>query len=244
MDNKKKYYPETQFGGFTDIDGTIAFYVRVNALLKENDVLLDFGCGRGAYRADQVKTRRDLRNFKGRVRKVIGVDVDESARSNPFIDEFIQIEDNILPLEENSVDLCLCDSVLEHLQSPETFISECRRILKVGGYLCIRTPNIHSYVIFSSKLIPDRYHARVLSKVQENRAKQDVFPTFYRCNSILKIRKILHRHNFDCAVFGYEAEPFYLSFSRVAYYIGVLHQRFAPRFFKPAIFAFAQLRES
>jgi hypothetical protein len=50
----------------------------------------------------------------------------------------------------------------------------------------------------------------------------------------------MRRHGFDHVVYGYEAEPSYLHFSRLAYVLGVLHQRFAPGFLKPAIFGFAR----
>ena len=42
-------------------------------------------------------------------------------------------------------------------------------------------------------------------------------------------------------VYGYDAEPSYLAFSRVAYFLGVLWQRLAPGFLRSAIFAFARL---
>jgi hypothetical protein len=41
-------------------------------------------------------------------------------------------------------------------------------------------------------------------------------------------------------VYTYEAEPSYLSFSPLAYYLGVLHQRHAPKGVRLALFAFAQ----
>jgi len=44
-------------------------------------------------------------------------------------------------------------------------------------------------------------------------------------------------------VYGYEAEPSYLNFSKLVYAFGVLHQRLAPGFIRPALFAFARLKE-
>ena len=67
------YYPESKFGGYTDIDGTVVFYNRVNAILNPTDTLLDLGCGRGEYQDDEVEFRRDLRIFKGKVSRVIGL---------------------------------------------------------------------------------------------------------------------------------------------------------------------------
>src|ERR1035441_9152813 len=84
----ESFYPESFFGGFTQADGTVAFYSRVNALIEPSFVLVDFGCGRGQHAEDEVSTRRRLQCFKGRVAKVIGLDVDSAGQTNPTIDEF------------------------------------------------------------------------------------------------------------------------------------------------------------
>ena len=48
-------------------------------------------------------------------------------------------------------------------------------------------------------------------------------------------------HGLRAVVYGYEAEPSYLHFSKLSYGLGVLHQKFAPGFLRPAIFAFGQV---
>ena len=243
MDNKERFYSESRFGGFTDVDGTMAFFNRVNSLLISSFVVLDVGCGRGTYSASTVPFSRNLRILKGKVAKVIGIDVDESAQDNPFLDEFRLIQnDGPWPIENDSVDLIVCDFVLEHIKDPDLFFLEIRRVLKQGGFLCIRTSNRWSYFAIFSTLIPGKYHSRVLSIVQDGRKAEDVFPTMYKCNSVRKIRNIMKKYDFDNVVYGYEAEPSYLAFSRIAYFLGVLHQRCAPGIIKPAIFAFGKKR--
>ena len=37
----ERFYPESRFGGFTDLGGTVAFYLRVNALAASKDVVLE-----------------------------------------------------------------------------------------------------------------------------------------------------------------------------------------------------------
>ncbi len=235
------FYSESRFGGFTEIDGTIPFYIRVNALLDPSSVVLDIGCGRGAYGEDHIPIRRDLRIFKGKVKKVIGVDVDKTAATNPYIDEFhLIVGGGGIPLNDASVDCCVCDYVLEHIEKPDHFFMEISRVLKKGGYLCIRTPNLWGYVSILSKLIPNQYHASVTERVQNRRKEEDVFPTYYRCNSIYRIGSILDKYGFLHAVYGYETEPAYLSFSKFAYRLGVWYQRFAPGFLRTTIFAFAR----
>ncbi|HMQ70824.1 MAG: class I SAM-dependent methyltransferase [Candidatus Competibacter sp.] len=243
MNSKEKFYPEAQFGGFTDIDGTMAFFNRVNSLLKPSFVILDVGCGRGSYAEDSVQIRRNLRIIQGKVSKVIGIDVDQNAQHNPFLDEFHLIQGNSWPLDDNSIDLIICDNVLEHVCNPDTFFAEIYRVLKHNGLLCIRTPNRWSYIALAATVIPNKYHSKVTSIVQDGRKDEDVFPTVYKCNSVKRLRRIMNKNGFEHVVYGYEAEPSYLSFSGVAYFLGVLHQKFAPGFLKPAIFAFGRIKK-
>ena len=203
-------------------------------------MVVDFGCGRGAHRDDPVVIRRELKILRGKVQKVIGLDVDPAAEENPYIDEFYLLKGEVWPLEDNSVDLCISDAVLEHLERPESFFSECARVLRDGGYLCIRTANAWNWVSICGRIIPNKWHAKVLAKVQPQRKEADVFPTLYRCNTIPKIRRMLDKFGFEHVVYGYEAEPSYLGFSRIDYWLGTLHQRFAPGFLRPAIFVFAR----
>ena len=234
------FYPESSFGGFTRVDGTVAFYTRVQALANPQSVVVDFGCGRGAYAGDPVPFRRDLRIFKGKVARVIGLDANPAAGENPFLDAFHRLDGPHWPLENESVDLILCDNVLEHLPEPAAFFGEARRALRPGGVVCIRTPNALNYIALLSRLVPNRSHARVLAKAKPGLAEEDIFPTFYRCNTLPAVRRALRQHGFEAAVLGYEAEPSYLSFSAAAYALGVLHQKLSPGLFKAAIFAFGR----
>lgn len=239
-DYKSIYYPESKFGGFTDIDGTIAFYIRVNSFINSSSIVLDVGCGRGSYAEDPISIRRDLRIFKGKCKKVIGIDTSKDGENNPFLDEFSLIESTYWPLEDSSADVCICDSVLEHIRSPELFFSECHRVIKQGGYLFIRTPNILSYFGLFSRLMPNRFHSAIVSKIQEKRKDKDIFPSFYRCNTIKTIRYMLNKYGFDHCLYGYEAEPSYFAFSRFFYLLGVIHQRYSPSIFKITIFVYGR----
>jgi SAM-dependent methyltransferase len=240
-DYKVQFYPETSFGGFTDVDGSVAFYTRVNALLRPAFSVVDFGCGRGVRSEDSVPLRRNLCILKGKVSQVIGVDVDEAGQANPCIDEFRFLDPGRpWPLDDNSVDMIVCDSVMEHLPDPRAFFQEAKRTLVRGGYLSIRTPNVLSYLGIASKLVPNRRHAAVLSKVQTARKDEDVFPTLYRCNTISALRREFEIAQFRAVVYGYNPEPSYLNFSKLAYAVGVLYQKIVPDSFGPSIFAFGQ----
>lgn len=243
MSHLDAYYPEASYGGFSRVDGTIAFFSRVNALLGKELAVLDVGCGRGEYADDPVPFRKTLRILKGKCRQVIGIDKDPVASTNPYIDAFELIQGDRWPIADQSIDVCVCDHVVEHVENVRGFFSECSRVLKNDGYLCIRTPNVYSYIALASRLIPNKYHARVLSKVQERRKAEDVFPTLYRCNTMRQLTRALEAAGFgNSVVYSHEAEPSYLTFSRFFYRLGVIHQRLSPSWLKPVLFAFARKR--
>ena len=111
--------------------------------------------------------------------------------------------------------------------------------MKPGGQLCIRTSNVLSYFGLAAKLVPASRREKVLHRARPDRKDEDSFPTLYRCNTVFAIRRALAANGFDGVAFGHESEPRYLGFSRLAYRFGVWHQRWAPGFLRPAIFAFA-----
>lgn len=237
-----KFYPEVRFGGFTRVDGSVAFFQRIRSLLEPHSIVLDIGCGRGKIKSeDPVRLRRDLYDLRGACAKVIGIDPDLDASVNPLIHEFHQLHDfKNWPIETQAIDLAFADFVIEHVEDVDPFFSECHRVLKPGGYLCLRTPNVRSYFGLISRLIPNRYHARAAARIQEIREHEDVFPTVYRCNTRGRLKRALNRHGFDGCVIGHEPEPAYFSFSAAAYALGVLHQRLAPDAIKINLFAFAK----
>ena len=237
------FYPETRFGLYPDSDGMILFYGRIRALAKPGDTLLDIGCGRESdfYRNDPEPLRRDLMMMRGRYARVIGIDVNPEAAHNPRVDEFRPIQSDRWPIEDQSIDLAFSHFVLEHIEHPDQFLSECARVIKPGGMLCLRTTNAFSYVGLASRLIPSRMHTRVLSKAQPERAEADVYPTFYRCNTVWALRRMLRKHGFgDRVVYGHEGPPRYLLRWFLPALLGVLHQKFAPHFMKVALHAYAR----
>src|SRR5581483_10099826 len=195
MELRSRFHPEDRFGGFTELDGAIRFYARVRELLPPDGVALDVGCGRGTQGDDPVRVRRDLRILRGRCRKVIGIDVDPLGAENAFIDEFRLITiDRDWPVEEASVDLALADFVVEHVDDTDAFFTQVARALRPGGYLCIRTINVNSYLGVASRLVLSDRHYKVLRRTHVSRQAEDVFPTLYHCNTRRRLRGALERH--------------------------------------------------
>jgi hypothetical protein len=68
MSFQERFYPESRLDGLTAIDGTVAFYKKVNALINPASVVLDLGCGRGAYGDDPVCEAPAIADIKRQMR--------------------------------------------------------------------------------------------------------------------------------------------------------------------------------
>lgn len=241
QDIREKYYPELAFGGYTRVNGTIAFHSRVKDLATPEMTVLDVGCGRGAVsdRLERYPWER-CRVHKGHCKKVIGIDVSEAGFQNPLIDEFRRIDGERWPVADGEIDLLVSDAVLEHVKDPDQFFAECKRVVKPGGYICFRTPNRWSYVSLIATIVPNSLHAKIVNVVQPGREAKDVFPTYYRANTISKLKRLMKSHNFEGCAYRHIAEPSYLGFSRATYAFGVYLHRWLPCLFWPLVFVYAR----
>jgi len=111
-------------------------------------------------------------------------------------------------------------------------------VLVPGALVCIRTPNRWNYIALIAHLLKGRRRAQALARAKPGLAEEDAFPTHYRCNTLSALRRALAENDFDAFAYGYEAEPTHLSFSKIAYALGLLHQKIAPSLFRAALFAF------
>lgn len=212
----RRLFPETAAAGYSRADATVEFYVRVNALLRPDSVVVDFGAGRGLFMEDPVPFRRNLRMFKGRAHQVIGVDVDPVVKENESVDRAIVWEPGTpIELPDASVDLVVSDVTFEHIDDPELVVTELERIVKPGGWVCARTPNRWGYIAIAARLVPNHWHARILSRLQANRQERDVFPTRYRLNTLAAVRREFAAPAWEVHGYAATGEPGYAGRSRL-----------------------------
>jgi SAM-dependent methyltransferase len=99
--------------------------------------VLDIGCATGGM----------LTFLRDRGWKATGVEISPSAeyaQAKQGLDiRRHNLEDCHFPSE--SFDVALASHVIEHLNNPESFIREARRVLRPGGYFLITTPNINGF---------------------------------------------------------------------------------------------------
>lgn len=201
--------PERIAGGFARRDGTITFYQRIDALLSPDMVVLDLGAGRGAQLEKKTYISR-LARLQGRVRKLVGVDVDPAVERNPFMDEVKVIDPKLpLPFEAETFDLIYSDWVLEHVDDPAAFVSQIHRVLKPGGWFCARTPSRWSYIAIMARLIPESAQKRALQTLQPERREEDTFPKRYRLNSLGAVARHFSPDQFINASYTHNPTPAY-----------------------------------
>ncbi len=103
------------------LDGLTEFFPRLRG------AVLDVGCGRKPYR-DLVPAER-----------YTGVDIDTAVtRTLAAADVFY--DGRTLPFADGSFDAVLCSQVLEHVFTPDAFVTELSRVLRPGGLLLLATP--------------------------------------------------------------------------------------------------------
>lgn len=230
---------DSMIGGFSAQDGTIDFYLRVNSLAEPHHTVLDLGAGRaGWFVDDECQVRRDIRMLKGKVHKVIAADVDEVVLENLSSDEQLVISNGEIGLEKDSIDIIVADYVLEHIEDVEDFVNQIDHCLKSGGWFCARTPHKYSYISSVSRLIDNGLHSKFLKKIQPGRKEIDVFPAYYRLNTLNQIQTAFSGWN--SGSFIYPADPSYYFGSRFVFGLQKIAHRIMFAEFSGNLFIYVQ----
>lgn len=237
-----RLYPESEVGGFSRADGHIEFYTRVNALIDQDSRVLDFGAGRGHWAVDSIPAMsRKLRWLRGRVAEVVGTDVEDVVLSNPSLDTALVTKaGEPLPFEDGTFDLIIADYVLEHVEEHDApdVVRDLMRVLKPGGWFAARTPNKWGMIGMGARFIPNRWHVRLLSRLQPGRKEEDVFPTRYSMNTRRDLRRLFAPHG--VYVYGHTSEPTYFGTSPTAWRFAAGLGRLTPPAFAPTLMIFVR----
>lgn len=119
---------------------------------KHNKItVLEIGCGNGAlWRENLKKIPEDLHivlsdvslgminDAENSLKKAAG----KSAKLNSLLEnnfEFMEFDSNIIPFEDESVDIVIANHMLFYFDKPDKVLSEVKRVLKKGGFLFAST---------------------------------------------------------------------------------------------------------
>ena len=191
------------------------FECEMEYYLKPEHTLLDAGCGR---------TAPILAKYKGKARRLIGVDLVEFGAAMPGL-ELYHSDLAAIPIEENCVDVMMARSVMEHVTDPARVYSESYRVLKPGGRFTILTANLWDYASIIAKLIPNRFHPWIVSRT-EGREEHDVFPVAYRTNTRGAIEKWAKHAGFEIVSFRYLGQyPSYFMFNGFLFLLATAYEK-------------------
>ncbi len=182
--------------------------------------LLDAGCGR---------TVPVLRKYLGRTERLIGVELVDFTDVPAGIETY-NADLARLPLEPASVDLIMSRSVFEHLTDPEPVYKEFARVLRPGGRVIVLTANMWDYGTLCARLIPNRFHGRIVKKV-EGREEEDTFPTAYKTNTRGAVDRLAAASGLQVQAFEYLSQyPNYLMFNGGLFLLGTAFEKLISRF--------------
>tara|TARA_R110002110_G_scaffold9271_1_gene45836 strand:- start:482 stop:1201 length:720 start_codon:yes stop_codon:yes gene_type:complete len=191
------------------------FRERILDRCTRSSVVLDLGAGAGIL-AEM--------NFRGRVSKICGIDLDARVETNAMLDEGLIADGGRIPYPDATFDLVFADNVVEHLADPVGVFREVGRVLKTGGIFLFKTPNKTHYMPMIARLTPYRFHQFVNSL--RGRAEADTFPTLYRANTARKVREVAGRSGFDLfAIERIEGRPEYMRLNIITYLFGAAYER-------------------
>ena len=150
---------------------------------------LDAGCGWRLLGQDLEPLENELVTL---ARIAVGVDLD-FPHLGKHINMSLRVGASLgsLPFSNAAFDLITCNMVVEHLPAPFVIFQEMSRVLAPGGTLLVHTPNTRNYLVFANilakKLLP---RSMVLKLVRDNRAADDIYPTYYRANNARALRNL------------------------------------------------------
>ncbi len=148
----------------------------LSGYLSNDKLWIDIGCGKA----------ETLQELGTKAKYAVGIDVLPPVQG--IFRDLIQADIRAVPIRSESVDVVTLRFVAEHLEYIPDDLLEIARVLKPGGVLILLTTNVVSPFIALPRLFPYRlkeYLIRTIYRVKS----QDVFPTFHRFNSGLRIKR-------------------------------------------------------
>jgi SAM-dependent methyltransferase len=216
------------------------FQQRLERIVSPGDRILDAGCGTGKFCRMNFAKEKNC--------SLIGVDLDEALSRNRQMNFRVRANLKKLPFSDGSFDVVNSRLVVEHFDAPGTVFKEFHRVLRPGGRVAIFTPNLLHYFGAAAALTPHWFHIWFNTRVRGFEGS-DVFPTYYRANTRLRLRGLLLKSGFVRAdITLVEGTPNVLAFNSLLHILGIGYERLVKRFdllsaFRLNIIAIAHKRQ-
>ena len=112
-----------------------------NIILEKNNSVLDVACGNGSLLA-MLSKQKNLNGF--------GVDISDrmiqnAVRNNPNM-EFQVAGCEVIPFEDNSMDIMIVCAAYHHFPDVKSFAREAKRVLKTNGVIYIAEVYLNTFL--------------------------------------------------------------------------------------------------
>lgn len=97
---------------------------------RDMSLAADYGCGNMPYRS----------LISPHVERYLGFDLGDNPHAHGRLRD-----DGGLPLDDGAADLVISSQTLEHVDDPERYLKECRRVLSARGLLLLSTHGVWRY---------------------------------------------------------------------------------------------------
>jgi SAM-dependent methyltransferase len=157
------------------------------ALPRQGGAALDAGCGR----------QSQLKPFRKRIARFIGVDIHEPSRTLRWLDEFViaDVCRDVSAFPEGSFDVALSSFTVEHFADPSAAFHSLSTWLKPGGWLIISTVNRRHPFVDAYLSLPDDLRSQIQPIVKASEA--DAHPLVGVCNTPAALRDALTQAGFE-----------------------------------------------
>jgi len=161
--------------------------------LKEDSKWLDLGCGHQILPVWRFSNEKKIVKIP---KQIVGFDYNfSSLKKHKTIINKVRGDISYLPFKDDTFDVVTSNMVLEHLKEPIIQFREIYRILKPGGEFIFHTPNAYGYTTLIGQIVPDILKNKLVYFLQM-RKEEDIFPTYYRINSVKNIKTVSQQCGF------------------------------------------------
>ena len=201
------------------------YYEELSPLINEKTVLLDAGCGKKGI----------MQLFKGRNAMTVGIDMQiDAIKRNAAMDYKVISNVKNIPFWDETFHVIISQWLIEHIPNPETIFNEFRRILKTNGSLILVTNSIYNPLMMFSAVMPQGLRDRLKNRLLPPEIEEDTFPTYYMCNSVGKMDRMLRNLKYEKKLIAYLGDPSFFIFSKIFFPITLFYELLtAVKFLRP-----------
>ena len=191
---------------------------------------LDIGCGR-KLTADAALNEELTR----RAGLVVGCDADPHLERHTTIRDLTLCDAAKLPFADDTFDLVTTSMVAEHLRDPDQVFAEVARVSKDDAVFIVFTPNKWNYAMIVARFTPHAFHllykraTHYLNRGSWESFEDDVFPTYYRANTINRLNDLMRTAGFGHVQVERLSFAHSFGFVRPLYALSLLFERLIDR---------------